>query len=263
MPLSRLASAALALLLAATLNLAPSASAQISADRPGFGDGTATVAPGTFQAGLGYAVNDNGVTSHELGQLFLRYGVTDALELRGGVGSYEVTDGENGYNGTGVGAKLRLFQNETSALSGVATLGLPTGTGAFDTVDDRARQTVKLAYDGALGDGLTLSVNGGVSFFYSSGQELATLDDGTAGAYGNDRAVEWLLIPTLSFGLTETTGAYVGYAGFYTDGLNANWVEGGVTLLASPDTQLDVNTGLRVDDNGDDVFVGLGVARRF
>jgi hypothetical protein len=246
MPLSRLASAALALLLAATLNLAPSASAQISADRPGFGDGTATVAPGTFQAGLGYAVNGNGVTSHELGQLFLRYGVTDALELRGGVGSYEVTDGENGYNGTGVGAKLRLFQNETSALSGVATLGLPTGTGALDTVDDRARQTVKLAYDGALGDGLTLSVNGGASFFYT-----------------DDSAVEWLLIPTLSFGLTETTGAYVGYAGFYTDGLNANWVEGGVTLLATPDTQLDVNTGLRVDDNGDDFFLGLGVARRF
>lgn len=246
MPLSRLASAALALLLAATLNLAPSASAQISADRPGFGDGTATVAPGTFQAGLGYAVNGNGVTSHELGQLFLRYGVTDALELRGGVGSYEVTDGENGYNGTGVGAKLRLFQNETSALSGVATLGLPTGTGALDTVDDRARQTVKLAYDGALGDGLTLSVNGGASFFYT-----------------DDSAVEWLLIPTLSFGLTETTGAYVGYAGFYDDGLNANWVEGGVTLLATPDTQLDVNTGLRVDDNGDDFFLGLGVARRF
>lgn len=248
MPLSRLASAALALLLAATLSLAPSASAQISADRPGFGDGTATVAPGTFQAGLGYAVNGNGVTSHELGQVFLRYGLTDALELRGGVGSYVAIESpfDNGYNGTGVGAKLRLFQNETSALSGVATLGLPTGTGAFDTVDDRARQTVKLAYDGALGEGLTLSVNGGASFFYT-----------------DDSAVEWLFIPTLSFGLTETTGAYVGYAGFYSDGLNANWVEGGLTLLANPDTQLDVNTGLRVDDNGDDVFVGLGVAHRF
>jgi hypothetical protein len=243
-----------AFILAAALllsgGLPSSALAQISADRPGFGDGTATVAPGTFQAGLGYAVNGNGATRHELGQLFLRYGVTDALELRGGVGSYEVTDGENGYNGTGVGAKLRLFQNATSALSGVATLGLPTGTGAFDTVDDRARQTVKLAYDGALGEGLTLSVNGGASFFYAAGTQ-------------EDRAVQWLLIPTLSFGLTETTGAYVGYAGFYDDGPSANWVEGGLTFLATPDTQLDVNTGLRVDDNGDDFFLGLGVAHRF
>ncbi|MFB6247052.1 MAG: transporter [Salinibacter sp.] len=224
------------------------AAAQISADRPGFGDGTTTVAPGTFQAGLGYAVNGNGVTSQELGQLFLRYGITDALELRGGVGSYVVNESprDDGYGGSSVGTKVRLFQNATSALSGVATLGLPTGTGAFDTPDDRARQTVKLAFDGALGDGLTLSVNGGASFFYT-----------------DDSAVEWLLIPTLSFGLTETTGAYVGYAGFYDDGPNANWVEGGVTLLTTPDTQLDVNTGLRVDDNANDFFVGVGVAHRF
>lgn len=242
----RVLPAALLLLLAAGLPL--SADAQIAADRPGFGDGTATVAPGTFQAGLGYAFNGNGINSQELGQLFLRYGVTDALELRGAVGSYVINESpvDDGYAGTGVGAKLRLFQNETSALSGVATLGLPTGTGAFDTPDDRARQTLKLAFDGALGEGLTLSVNGGASFFYT-----------------DDSAVEWLFIPTLSFGLTDDVGAYVGYAGFYDDGPNANWVEGGLTLLTSPDTQLDVNTGLRVDDNGDDFFVGLGVAHRF
>jgi len=247
MRLSRLVSA-FALLLAASLSLVPSVSAQISADRPGFGDGTTTVAPGTFQAELGYAFNGNGLNSQELGQLLLRYGVTPALELRGGVGSYVINESpfDDGYAGTSVGAKLRLVRTATSALSGVATLGLPTGTGAFDTPDDRARQTLKLAFDGALGEGLTLSVNGGASFFYT-----------------DDSAVEWLFIPTLSFGLTEATGAYVGYAGFYDDGPNANWVEGGLTFLANPDTQLDVNTGLRVDDNGNDFFLGVGVAHRF
>ena len=239
--------AALLLLLTAAGPLA--SHAQISADRPGFGDGTTTVAPGTFQAGLGYAVNGNGVTSHELGQLFLRYGLLDGLELRGGVGSYVLNESprDDGYGGSSVGAKVRLFQNDVSALSGVATLGLPTGD-AFGTAD-RARQEVKLAYDGALGEGLTLSVNGGASFFYAEGTQ-------------EDRAVEWLFIPTLSFGLTDDVGAYVGYAGFYTDAANANWVEGGFTLLATLDTQLDVNTGLRVDDESD-FFVGLGVAHRF
>ena len=252
MQLSRLAAAAFALLLAASLPLAPSAHAQISADRPGFGDGTATVAPGTIQAGLGYAFNDNGASSQELGQLLLRYGVTDALELRGAVGSYVINESpfDNGYGGTGVGAKLRLFQNATSALSGVATLSLPTGTGFFDTPDDRARQEIKLAFDGALGEGLTFSVNGGASFFYAAGSQ-------------EDRAVEWLFIPTLSFGLTETTGAYVGYAGFYNDGLNANWVESGITFLTNSDTQLDVNTGVRLDANANGFFVGAGVAHRF
>lgn len=226
--------------------------AQIVPDRPGFGDGTATVGAGAFQASLGYAFNGNGINQHELGQLLLRYGVTDALELRGGVNSYVVNESpiDNGYNGTGVGAKLRLFQNETSALSGVATLGLPTETGPFDVGDDRARQEVKLAFDGALGEGLTLSVNGGASFFYSAGVQ-------------DDRFVEWLFIPTLSFGVTENTGAYVGYAGFYDDGPNTNWVEGGVTFLSTVNTQFDVNTGLQIDDNADAFFVGLGVAHRF
>jgi len=244
------AAAALLLLLSAAGPLATQA--QISADRPGFGDGSATVAPGTLQAGLGYAVNGNGITSHELGQLLLRYGLLDGVELRGGVGSYVLNESpfDDGYSGTSVGAKLRLFQNDVSALSGVATLGLPTGTGAFDTPDDRARQEVKLAYDGALGEGLTLSVNGGASFFYDEGVQ-------------EDRAVEWLFIPTLSFGVTDDVGAYVGYAGFYTDGPNANWVEGGLTLLTTLDTQLDLNTGLRVDDTGDAFFVGFGVAHRF
>jgi hypothetical protein len=226
--------------------------AQISADRPGFGDGTATVAPGTFQAGLGYAFNGNGINSHELGQLLLRLGVTPSLELRGGVGSYVVNESpfDNGYAGTSVGAKVRLFQNETSALSGVATLGLPTGTGVYDSIDDRARQELKLAFDGALGDDITLGINGGTSFYYASGVQ-------------DDRDFQVLFIPTLSFSVAENTGAYVGYAGFYDDGPNSNWVEGGVTYLYNSNTQLDVNTGLRVDDNGDDFFFGVGVARRF
>lgn len=248
-PMSRpLRACKVALVLAAlVLGAAPApAVAQISADRPGFGDGPATVGPGVLQAGLGYAFNGNGFSSQELGQLLLRVGVTDALELRGGVGSYVVNESprDDGYGGSSVGAKLRLLRTPTSALSGVATLGLPTGD-AFDT-PDRARQEVKLAFNGALGDGLSLSVNGGASFFYT-----------------DDSAVEWLFIPTLSFGLAEATGAYVGYAGFYDDGANENWVEGGLTFLADPDTQLDVNTGLRVDDNGDDFFLGLGVAHRF
>lgn len=240
----------LALLLSAALP-APS-SAQIAADRPGFGDGTTTVAPRTFQAGIGYAFNGNGLNSHELGQLFLRYGISDRIEVRGGVGSYVVVESpfDNGYDGTSLGTKVRLAQTDLWALSGVASLGLPTESGFFDTRDDRARQNVKLAFDGALGEDITLSVNGGTSFFYSAGVQ-------------DDRAVEWLFIPTLSFSVTETTGAYVGYAGFYDDGPNANWVEGGLTYLYDADTQLDVNTGLRVDDNGDDFFLGLGVARRF
>lgn len=226
--------------------------AQISADRPGLGNGASIVPPQTFQSELGYAFSSNGSNSHELGQLLLRYGVTDAVELRGGVGSYVINEApfDNGYPGPTLGAKARLFQNETSTLSGIATLGLPTSTGPYDTPDDRARQELTLAFNGALGSGVDLTLNGGTRFFYSSGAQ-------------DDRAFGWLFIPTLSFGVTQTADAYVGYGGFYRNGPNTNWVEGGLTILATPNTQVDLNTGLRVDDNSDRFFLGVGLAHRF
>lgn len=243
-------------LLLATLGIVLSAtpltsSAQISTDRPGFGVGAATVGAETFQAGVGYEFNDeDDVRTHEFGQLFVRYGLHDALELRGGVNSYVVNESpiDNGYSGVDVGAKLRLFAGELSTLSGVAMLTLPTRT--VPNAPTRARQEVKLAFDGALGDGLALSVNTGASFFYSAGVQ-------------DDRAVQWLFIPTLTVDVTDNVGAYVGYAGVYDEGPNANWVEGGLTFLSSLNTQFDVNTGLRVDDNANAFFVGLGVAHRF
>ena len=238
---------AIALLLSlAVLGLAPlAATGQISADRPGFGDGPATVAPGTVQAELGAAAaTDDFGTNAELGQLLLRYGVADVLELRGGVGSVALDAPGTEYTGTSVGGKLRLAQSSLSAFSLVSTWTLPTGTGAFES--DRVSQTLALAYDGALGEGLGISVNGG-----------------TEVPYGGDADPSYLFIPTLSFGVTDRVGAYVGYAGFYSTGLNTNYVEAGLSLLSSPDTQLDVNTGLQVDENRSAFFAGLGLAHRF
>ena len=278
-----------ALLLTFVLSVAPTMGQSITADRPGFGDGASTLEQGTFQAELGYGFsqassgfqlrNANGepigedvdLATHEMGQLLLRYGITDAIELRGGVGSVawqeritdpstidssedDYTTFESGYNGAAIGTKIRLLQTPTSTLSGVATLSLPLGTGAFDAADDRARQEVKLAFDGALGANLSVSLNGGASFFY---------DDGGDNPF-TDREVEWLFFPSLGISATDALGVYVGYAGFYTDGINRSWVETGATYLLNTDTQVDVNTGLRVDDNIDsEFFLGLGLSHRF
>lgn len=220
--------------------------AQIAPDRPGFGDGSAVVSDQTFQTELGYALGVNGRTTHELGQVLLRYGVRDFLELRGGIGSYVVSEGRDGYNGTSVGAKVRLWRSNLAQLSGVASTNLPTGTGPFDSPDDRVRQDLRLAFDGALGDGLALTVNGGLSFNYTD-------DAGTA----------WLFIPTLSTFLNDRTGLYVGYAGFYRENVNASWVEAGLSYLTSPDTQIDFNTGLRVDEDSNRAFFGIGLSHRF
>lgn len=296
------------------LGPSPGHAQSISSDRPGFGDGASTVRQGTLQAELGYQLTrantnrsvvaagrivrlDVDETQHAIGQLILRYGATDALELRGGIGSYSavsaegeacvqaayrpypvdldcrttesqaandgiattIDERESGYVGAGVGpqpgatlgTKVRLFRNETAMLSALATTTLPLADDAFSGGDDRARQEIKLAFNGALGSSISLLINGGANFFWASGIQ-------------EDRAPVWLFTPSLTVGLSERVSAYVGYGGFYRDGPNQNFVEGALTLLPTANLQLDVNTGLRVDDNVDALFfVGLGLSHRF
>jgi len=225
------------------------AHAQITSDRPGFADGTATVAPGRVQGEGGYALNRaGGATAHEVGQVLLRTGVTDRLEARGGVGAYVVTEGDDGYDGASLGAKLTALEASKAALGGIATTTLPIGT--TPGAADRARPTVKLVFDAALSDRLAIGVNSGASFFYSSGAQ-------------NERDPEGLFLAALGGSLTGSVDAFVGYGGFYGKTDNRSWVEGGVTVLATPDTQLDVNGGVRVYGNADSPFLlGEGVAYR-
>lgn len=219
--------------------------APLSADRPGFGDGATPVAAETYQVELGAAAaNDDFGANGEIGQLLLRYGVTDVFEIRGGVGSLALGGPSIEYTGTSVGGKVRLLRSPRSALSVVSSWDLPTGSGAFEA--DNVSQTLKLAYDGALGTDLALSINAGASAPYTSGADLS-----------------YLLIPTLSFDITEPVSGYVGYAGFYTTGLNTNYVEVGATILSSPNTQLDFNTGLQLDQYRGVFFAGIGLAHRF
>lgn len=244
----------LSALLLLTIGAPSSLHAQIQTDRPGFGDGTATVDARTLQVSAGYAYNSNrasllGATynSHELGQLLLRYGVIDGVEIRGGANSFVFTESplENGYNGTSLGTKIRLFETQTMSVSGLASVGFPTGTGFFG-FEDRFHQEIKVAADGALGESLTLTANAGARFFYDNKEEL-----------------QWLFFPTVSYDVTESIGAYVGYAGFYTEDTTVNWVEGGATLLFDQNTQLDASVGVDIDSDRQPFFIGVGAARRF
>ena len=272
---SRISRVAFAVAMLALL-VAPAAQAQISSDRPGFSNSAATVSQGTFQAELGYDLTQNTTgpetfSTHSLGLLLLRYGVTDGVELRANVGSIGFveqpdfsnageTELESGYLGTGLDGltagpslevKGRFFQSETVTLSGFSQTSFPSlMSGPFETPDDRARQTLALLVDGALGENLSLTVNGGASFFWSGGDQ-------------DDRTFAALFIPTLNFSINEQVGAYVGYFGQYWEFPNTNFVEGGFTYLLSDDTQIDINGGYRIDDNADGYFLGLGLSQRF
>ena len=274
--ISRVACALALFTILLTVPAAPSAQAQmtddpVTSDRPGFSNAAATVSQGTFQAELGYDLSQNttgeeALSTHSLGLLLLRYGVTDRIEFRANVGSIGFdeqvqgpglippqegdTELESGYNGAALEAKIKLFENATTTVSGFSSTSVPLSTGPFESADDRSRQTLALLLDGALGQNITLTVNGGANFFWDAGLQ-------------EDREVAALFIPTLSFAIDDQAGAYVGYFGQYRDTVNTNFVEGGFTYLVSPNTQIDLNGGFRVDDNEDGFFVGVGLSQRF
>lgn len=216
-------------------------------DRPGFGHHASMVGAETIQVELGYAYNDHrDFTSHEVGQLLVRYGVNDYFEIRGHLDSYVITEDDAGYAGPGFGGKVQLYELGPSRLSAHTVVYLPTGSGPFDSVQERARQEVRLATDLRLNSLLTLSANGGTSF-----------------QFAGDAQRQWFFLPTLSVHPSNRLGFYVGHARFYSEEPTEDWVEGGLTYLLSPNTQLDTNAGWQLHEDGDRLFVGIGVARRF
>ena len=259
--MNRFATVWIALLLALA-GFAPHAAqaqeASLTPDRPGIGDGSAVMAPGQFQVETGYRfVDGGGVDQHDIGELLLRYGVVPGLELRAALNSFVAqigagsADDESGLSDAGVGLKLGLVRGDGRPmgrpnLSLVASTTLPTGSDAFSS--DVAQPTVKLAYDWPLSNAVAVSANAGYTF-----------DTGDA----VDGAVD--VTATLGAGLPAAPGlgVYAGYAGSFTTGPDASFVEGGLTYLLHPNTQFDLNGAVGVSDAADDFFIGAGLAHRF
>jgi len=221
--------------------------AQISPDRPGFGDGSTLMNASRFQVETGYGFGmQEDRSTHSLGQLLLRYGLTDWLEARGGVGSYVVneTSVANGYSGTTLGAKASLVQGGPVSMGLIATTGLPTGTGMYDS--DEVWQDVTLAFGVPIAGPLSFASNVGHQFTYSEGVKGETS-----------------ITTTLLLSATERIGIGFGYAGFYSETLNRNFLEGGVTYRTARNTQLDVNWAYQIDGYASQLLLGLGIAHRF
>ncbi len=60
--------------------------------------------------------------------------------------------------------------------------------------------------------------------------------------------------------------AYAGYGGFLSgdpEATEAHYLKGGFTYLLNFSLQLDLNGGVRLDDESDETFLGFGLAQRF
>ncbi len=115
---------------------------QIITDRPDFADATTPVPVGTLQLESGYMFGKTpGASQHTVGQLLVKTGLTESMELRLGVNSYQKIDANDGdlsgFGDGSLGIKFRLLEGgqETGPgsfnLSTILFSGIPSGQQEF------------------------------------------------------------------------------------------------------------------------------------
>lgn len=236
-------------------------SAPLVTDRPDATESAITVAPGAVQLESGYTFGKlEGIRVHNLGEVLLRVGVADRLELRFGVNSYQWVRGpraaEQGLQDSTIGVKLQLLDNGGRTGLGIpqiavlASTSLPTGSSLVS--QNKLQPEIGLAVAWDLTERLALGANA----FY---------------AYGNDVIVDERFHQTratlaLGIALTDRWGTYAEYFGAYTvirSGPREDYVNGGVTFLVDNDLQLDARIGYGLNGLDDDFFVGFGSGVRW
>lgn len=221
-----------------------------SPDRPGIGNGSYTVNPGSvyLEGGVEF-FNTEFSETYSFGQVLVRTGLSENLELRGALNSFVVLDGfttQTGIQDFGLGLKAEVYESEAEDLriSALGEVSLPTGSDAFGS--DEAQPTLGLIADIGLNPDWGLSTNLAHSFLFDD-LEGTTL---------------FTLTPSYAIPSSEDKAMYFGYAGFYPSaGSVQHFAELGFTMLPAEAFQLDLNTGIELDSGN--FFIGAGLAGRF
>ncbi|MEM0963525.1 MAG: transporter [Bacteroidota bacterium] len=245
--------------------LASSASAQIATDRPGFGFSPLVVDRGTVQveAGLPQASRLNFV-SLDVGiggsattysfPVLLRYGVTDAVEIRLGSSVYDVIDvsvappntdfgssnGNPGLDVIEVGAKIQLATN------GPIIALLPSVLIPTTEANDIGAAVRAIA-------GWSLSPTVG----------LTTILGATYANGEPDAIIVGEAVAVLGTSLTDALSVYAELAAFTSENATPVFGGGGLTFLVTPDVQLDASFDLGLTDEAENLLLGAGASIRF
>jgi hypothetical protein len=248
------------LLLLAFLTLSPSpghTQSPLVTDRPDFTESAETVGPRRVQVEAGYTfTRSEEVDEHALGEVLVRIGILDRLELRAGLNSYAWLDGpdgnDSGYEDPSLGAKIALAlpPDRPGWRPAAAILVGTTVPGVGDLGEDAWQPEAKLALGWDLSESVSLGSNAGYAHSSEEGEEF-------------DQAIASL---ALGFDIAGPASGYVeafGFAPAAPDGDDAAIANGGVTWLLNPDLQLDARLGAGLNRAAPDLFVGVGIARRW
>ena len=239
------------------------AAAQISTDRPKFTMPTPTVPDGAIQLEAGYTYASAGESSgHQLGEALLRFGLIPGLELRAELPSFQKVRvdlpflgevEESGWSDAGLGMKLGLY--EAGMAEGLPSLSLLLGTSLPTGDDDFGADGWEPEAVLALGWEFAPRVALGANVGYT--QRALPRDEN----YDEFTASVALDLP-----VTSSVGAFIEYFGIRPDedvAAESDYIDGGLTFLLSPTFQLDGRIGFNLDRDTDEMFFGVGLAKRF
>jgi hypothetical protein len=233
----------------------------LTTDRPGFGDSAYTVGDGVFQFETGYAFTDyDEYYVHDAGQLLLRYGLSDRLELRTLITSYIKEDGDmvdrSGWSHASLGLKYDLTGDRAGGkLALIVGTSIPSG---IDFGATRTRLFGGLTGDWALSD--KSSFSGSVLFNSLDESLTATAYYNRADMIGDiDFAIGYAAILNNDDLAVDRNGEVI----LGTRGEDEHLVDINAVFPLGPNSQFDIYAGGGLQDESANYFFGFGYARRF
>jgi len=229
-------------------------------DRPDFTEASSTVGRGVTQFELGYTYtrnDDAGTDVHSTPELLIRQGIwKDWLELRlayTGLAIGGPIDDITGSDDLYLGVKIGLTPQDgcLPQMSLMPQMLVPTGSSAL--TNDEVLPGVNWLWGWDLNERWTFTGNTQVN---------RAVDDNQPDAF-----TIWTQSLALSTSLTDRLGVYGEWWGFSAedgvDGLNEQYLSGGMTVLFGNNVQWDFRGGLGLNNDSDDYFFGTGLSLRF
>jgi hypothetical protein len=213
---------------------------RISADRPGAGFGTFTVPANTLYLESGASISSD---FSDIGQIFLRTGLSEDLEIQFNAGSLLFIEGVDkprvAVQSIAFKYGLGSFADEKLNLSLFSRTNLPFFNDDYEYYLTRFM---------ILGD-YSINEDWGVNSNFGYGDFVDGLNNGS---------FNFNITPGVS--INENTAGYFGYAVTFDENFSSDLIEAGVQHFLNDSFQLDAGF---IYSDGDDLFLTLGVAKRF
>jgi hypothetical protein len=227
----------------------------LQTDRPDFTDSPTVVPRHSIQIEGGYTfTRSSDERTHAIGEVLVRVGAFEKLEIRVAVNSFTIRDSREGrqlgLEDMDLGVKLQLLRHSNDRswkpdLALIAATSIPTGTG-----DSPLQPYAKLCTAWEIPLGFSLGTN----FNYTSRKEMGW------------RLSEFAASASLGRTITGKIGGYFEFFGFNPSGhqlQNSRFLNGGITFLVTDGFQLDIRVGVGLNQLKPDYFTGIGFAKRW